>query len=165
MTNQVCLAYSLIQEAAKFNKKTLVVTVGDYGVKVPDDPNLFVLRTSGKRSEFNKNTQGIPVFIEDPLERIYQQKEIIPNYSKKPIIGFCGQSNSSLFNASIEISKVFLRNLKSHLKLSNQQPQTIQSTTFNKDLYLDLISLLFNKFSCNNASLLIIIFNIPCGRV
>jgi len=139
LTKQLHKAKELILEAANCNKKVLVVTVGDYGAIIPEYPNVLVLRTSGDSLKLNKNNKGIPVFIDDPLLRIYNTKEIKVNYSKHPIIGFCGQTNASLANALKESIKVGIRNIKFFLRLSANAPQKIQSTTYNRSKVLSVI--------------------------
>ena len=111
--NQVESAEVLLRDAKKRNKKVYIVTVGDYGVKIPDYDNALIFRMSGYRSKLNNTHQGIPVFIEDPLKNIYSTNEIkVSNYSVSPIVGFCGQTSSSFGNAIKEIVKVLYRNIK-----------------------------------------------------
>lgn len=138
-TKQQCKAKRFIHKANKLGKITLVVTTGDYGVFIPVLKNAIILRTSGSRSLFNKNHQGMPVFIVDPLVKIYNSILLQTNYSKQPIIGFCGQTNDSIVNAIDELVKVLFRNIKFYLKQSHQLPQRIQSTTFNRNKVLDAI--------------------------
>ncbi len=138
-TKQVHKAEILIQEAKEYNKKLVIVITGDYGVAIPNLKNAVVFRASGYRTKLNESHQGIPVFINDPLKRIYGTTEIVCNYSKKPIIGFCGQTNASRVNAAKELMKVLFRNVKFYIKLSHQLPQQIQSTTFNRSKVLKVI--------------------------
>lgn len=135
-TKQVTKAKQLIELSAEHNKKVLVTTVGDYGVVIPEFPNVLVLRTSGEQSSLSRNNHGVPVFIEDPMQRIYNKKNIVTNYSKQPIIGFCGQTNPSIVNAFKEIIKVTYRNTSYHLNLNTKAPQKIQSTTYNRSKVL-----------------------------
>lgn len=136
ITKQVDKAKKLIQVASKKNKKVLLVSVGDYGSIIPKFPNVLVLRTSGEQLKLSDNNHGIPVFIEDPMQRIYKKKSIEANYSKQPIIGFCGQTDASLTKAIKETLKVIARNLKYNLKLDTNTPQKIQSTTYNRSKVL-----------------------------
>jgi hypothetical protein len=138
-TKQQSKAKRFIHKANKLGKIALVVTTGDYGVLIPVFKNAIILRTSGSRSLFNENHQGIPVFIVDPLVKIYDSILLQTNYSKQPIIGFCGQTNDSIVNAFNELVKVLFRNVKFHIKLSHQLPQHIQSTTFNRSKVLEII--------------------------
>lgn len=139
LTKQLHKAKDLIDKAVKYNKKVLVVTVGDYGVIVPEFKNVLVLRTSGDSINLNKNNKGIPVFINDPLKRIYNTKDVDGNYSKQPIIGFCGQTNASVTNALKESLKVGFRNLKHFIGLSTHAPQKIQSTSYNRSRVLSIV--------------------------
>lgn len=138
-TKQQSKAKKFIHKANKLGKIALVVTTGDYGVSIPVLKNAIILRTSGSRSLFNINHQGLPVFIVDPLVKIYDSLLLQTNYSKQPIIGFCGQTNDSIINAINELTMVLFRNIKFSLRLSSKLPQHIQSTTFNRSKVLDVI--------------------------
>lgn len=95
---------------------------------------------SGYRSKLDNQHQGIPVFIEDPLKKIYSNTKIVLSiYGKLPIVGFCGQTNSSRINALNEIFKVLFKNIKYYVGLSVNSPQKIQSTSFNRAMVLEII--------------------------
>lgn len=138
-TKQIAKAKQLIKLSAKQNKKVLLVTVGDYGAVLPKYQNVEVLRTSGESLKLDKNNYGIPVFIEDPMQRIYSKNDISTNYTKQPIIGFCGQTNTSVTNAIKETIKVILKNITYYLGANTNAPQKIQSTTYNRSKALAVI--------------------------
>jgi len=139
-TNQTHKAILLLDEAKRLNIKVCIVTVGDYGVKIPSLDGVLVFRMSGYRSKLDKTHFGIPVFIEDPLKKIYSTTEItVSDYSSVPIVGFCGQTNSSFKNAIKEVTRVFYRNIKYSIGLLNDSPQKIQSTSYNRSLVLSNI--------------------------
>lgn len=120
-----------IKEAVKANKTVLSFMVGDFGIKVPNHANVIIFRNSGDIRKLPKNHLGLPVFIEDPLLKIFKTVIISERpYQKKPTIGFCGQANPSLINASKEVSKTLLRNVISVLGLSKNPSQQLLSTTY-----------------------------------
>lgn len=139
MTKQLDKAKGLIELSAQHNKKVLIVTVGDYGAIVPKYKNIEVLRTSGEGQKLGNNNYGIPVFINDPIQRIYSKDDIDVNYTKQPIIGFCGQTNDSITNAIKETTKVALRNIAYYVGVNTNTPQKIQSTTYNRSKALTVI--------------------------
>ncbi len=119
-----------ITEANKLQKKVLSFTTGDFGVAIPTYDNLIVFRPSGERSKLPNNHFGLPSFIVDPLQKHFNSKKVyIREYNPKPVIGFCGQTNSSTYNAIKETIRTVFRNLKFYCKLSNELPQKIQSTS------------------------------------
>jgi len=123
-------AILIIQEASLHNKTVLSFTHGDFGVHIPNLKNIIVFRSSGERSQLPSYHKGLPSFNKDPLKTYYSTKNIfINNYSKKPMIGFCGLSNSSSMNAFKEIIRTFLRNFKYKINLSNELPQKLRSTS------------------------------------
>jgi|SRR5690554_1534150 len=129
--NQEKLAIAFVNACAKFNKKVIALAVGDFGVKVPDFNNLVLLRSGGYKSKFKKDEYCIPPFIEDPLKKYFSCENVfVRPYQKKAVVGFCGQANSSRFNAINEILKTTGRNLKFHLSLSRYEPQQVLSTSY-----------------------------------
>ena len=113
------------------SKKIWSYSWGDYGVIIPYFSNLVVFRQSGKRSKLPANHIGIPSFISDPLKDIYQTQELSFNtYNTKPVIGFCGHTNSSKLKRIKENSKNVLHNTKSFFNLHDHAPTTLQSTTY-----------------------------------
>ena len=123
-------AIDFIEIAKQQHKKVLSFTNGDFGVKVPEISNCIILRQSGDKSKLSDNHFGIPSFIDDPLLKQYQRNDMFINeYQSKPTIGFCGQTNDSVYNSLKEISRTVFRNIHYYLKLSNELPQKIQSTS------------------------------------
>ena len=124
------LAIDFIQECATLDKKVLAVNAEDFGMRIPYFENLIILRYGGYKSKFSKNEYVFPPFIKDPLLTYFDRKTVIERpFSHKAKIGFCGLANSSLINASKEISKTSLRNLRFYLGISNQEPQELLSTS------------------------------------
>ncbi len=130
-TDQLKMAKAFVQKCEALNKKVITFNAGDYGVQIPYFKNLIILRPSGYKSKFTENEHAIPAFIADPLQKYYQTDNVlIRPYLSKPIIGFCGQANQSLINAIKDVFKTFLRNLKSYLAISKEEPQQLLSTSF-----------------------------------
>ncbi len=139
ITKQIDKAKNLIEMSAQHNKKVILVSVGDYGSVIPKYDNVEVLRTSGDHLKLESNNHGIPVFIEDPMPRIYGKNEMSSNYAVQPIIGFCGQTNADITNAIKETVKVALRNIAYYVGVNTNAPQKIQSTTYNRSKTLTVI--------------------------
>ena len=130
-TNQEKLAIDFVKQCCALSKKVVTFNAGDFGVKVPFYENLMVLRSSGYKSKFTINEASLPAFIEDPLQKYFQAEKIFERpYLSQPIIGFCGQANSSKINAIKEIINTALRNLKRLVGLSNNENQQLLSTSF-----------------------------------
>ena len=130
-TKQESLAITFVNECGALNKKVIAFNAGDFGVQIPYYENLIVLRPSGYKSKFTNNEYALPAFIADPLKKYYQTDEVfVRPYLSKPVIGFCGQANPSLFNAAKEVFKTSLRNLKSFIGKSKDEAQQLLSTSF-----------------------------------
>lgn len=127
---QTDLAISFINECDALGKKVLVVNTGDYGLKMPIAENMLVLRFAGYKSKFSQNEYVYPPFLKDPLIAYFDRERIIERtYFPKAVIGFCGQANSNLINATKEIIRTGLRNMRYYLGVSIQEPQQLLSTT------------------------------------
>lgn len=138
--NKLEIADKLIKEAFQNKKKVLSFTSGDFGVSVPEYKNLIVLRVSGEQSRFPENHLGLPAFKVDPLKNHFNKESVIHSkYDNIPVIGFCGQTNSSVINALKEVSKVMYRNVKFYFKMDAEIPQKIQSTSYLRDNILSKI--------------------------
>jgi hypothetical protein len=125
------LAINFVIECAAANKKVIAFNAGDFGVKMPYFENLIILRFSGYKSKFSKNEFALPPFIADPLRKYYQRDEVfLRPYGPEPVIGFCGQANGAVWNAVKEIGSTFLRNSKTYLGSSNEEPQQLLSTSY-----------------------------------
>mgnify|MGYP000459920540 CR=1 FL=1 len=130
-TKQESIAIAFVKECAALHKKVVAFNAGDFGVRIPYFKNLIVLRPSGYKSKFTDNEYSLPTFIADPLKKYFVSDTIFERpYQTKAVIGFCGQANLSRLNAVKEIFMTLLRNLKSYLGFSNEEPQQLFSTSF-----------------------------------
>ncbi|MDX1774843.1 exostosin family protein [Oceanihabitans sediminis] len=130
-TKQENLTVSFIEECGRLHKKVLVVNVGDFGVKIPSFKTIIHLRSGGYKSKFKHYEFCIPPFIEDPLKKYFSSDQVfLRPYQKQAVVGFCGQANASRVNAFKEVVKTIGRNLKYYLRLSNEDPQQILSTSY-----------------------------------
>lgn len=137
---RINIAEELINRAKKLNKTVYSYMGGDYGVMIPNYVNVIVLRPNGYRSKLNRNHQGIPIFIDDPLVRLKNTTILNSEMSfGLPKIGFCGQVNKSIYNAFKEIAAVIFRNLKYTFKFSNNGPQKTLSSSFLRNQVLAVI--------------------------
>ena len=149
-TKKLSLAKDFIEEAEKFHKKVFTHTTGDFGVSIPYFKNCIVLRPNGYVSKLPSNHVGIPIFIEDPLKNNkFNNKPLFEATKDTPLIGFCGQTNTSRLNALKEIGRVCARNLKFYLKQSIHSPQKLMSSSYLRGNTLKIIkksTLLNNNF-------------------
>ncbi len=130
-TKQEKLAINFVKECAAADKKVIAFNAGDFGVKMPYFENLIILRFSGYKSKFSKNEFALPPFIADPLRKYYQRDEVfLRPYGPEPGIGFCGQANGAVWNAVKEIGSTFVRNSRTYLGSSNEEPQQLLSTSY-----------------------------------
>lgn len=130
-TKQEKLAINFVKECAAADKKVIAFNAGDFGVKMPYFENLIILRFSGYKSKFSNNEFALPPFIADPLRKYYQRDEVfLRPYGPKPVLGFCGQANGAVWNAVKEIGSTFVRNSRTYLGSSNEEPQQLLSTSY-----------------------------------
>ena len=138
--NKMEEAFKIIKNAQRFSKTVLSFMIGDFGVKIPSFQNCLVFRHSGNKSNLSVNHIGLPAFIEDPIKTIFHSDSIkIKSYNTMPTIGFCGQANSSISNASKEIIATIIRNFKTKLGLSSLEPQPLLSTSYLRASILRII--------------------------
>lgn len=130
-TGQTELAINFVKECNVLGKKVIAVNTEDFGMRIPHLENLVILRYSGYKSKFRKNEYVQPPFIKDPLFTFFRRETIIERfYSPQPVVGFCGQADSSWLNAIKEIFVTAFRNLKFYIGLSHNEPQQLISSTF-----------------------------------
>lgn len=129
-TKQIELAMNFIKECDTIKLKVLAVNVGDFGMRSPSFKNLIWLRFGGYKTKFSKQEFVLPPFIPDPLKVHFNREEIrVNSHGVKPIVGFCGQANTSYLNAGKELSRTFFRNLKFYARWSRNEPQQVCSTS------------------------------------
>lgn len=128
-TNQLDSAHALIKAAAREQKIVWSWNAGDFGVKIPSYDHVKVFRMGGYVSRAQQGHEGMPVFISDRLSAYQLPNHFELDYTKKPIVGFCGQANASVFNAFLEQLKIIIKNLRSYVWLSAQEPQAVSSST------------------------------------
>ncbi|MEO2059117.1 MAG: exostosin family protein [Mesonia sp.] len=128
-TNQLDSAHVLIKAAAREQKIVWSWNAGDFGVKIPSYDHVKVFRMGGYVSRDQQGHEGMPVFISDRLSAYQLPDHFELDYTKKPIVGFCGQANASVFNAFLEQLKIIIKNLRSNVWLSAQEPQAVLSST------------------------------------
>lgn len=130
-TKQTKKVFDLIEKSAAKSKNVIINNAGDFGFKMPFLKNCIVLSVGGYFSKITKNEQVIPSFIEDPLKKQFGLRKIVDsNYTTKPVIGFCGQANPSFVNRFKEVFYTTLRNFKSRIGLSREEPQQVLSTSY-----------------------------------
>ena len=128
-TNQLDYAHALIKAAAREQKIVWSWNAGDFGVKIPSYDHVKVFRMGGYVSRDQQGHEGMPVFISDRLSAYQLPDHFELDYTKKPIVGFCGQANGSLIHAYWEQSKIIFKNLQSYVGMSKKESQAVLSST------------------------------------
>ena len=86
---------------------------GDYGLAFPEFDNITYFRMGGFRSQLSERNIGFPAALSDHHLHIFGSEEIsIREKNKKPLIGFCGHSNSSQMKRAKESLMYILENIK-----------------------------------------------------
>jgi len=130
---------SIIEDAAKQKAQVWSFTSGDYGVNIPYFSNLTVFRASGTKSKLPPTHIGLPSFIEDPVNFYFSDTWEFKQYSKKPLVGFCGMANRSKLYAIEELTRISIRNLSYFMGISKELPQSfIPSTLRRAQLLMNL---------------------------
>lgn len=131
LTKQMVLAYTLIEEAIQSGKLVWTFNAGDFGIKLPFFKNVIVFRQGGYESRNQAEHRGFPSIINDYVNKQHIANTFLnSNYSIKPIVGFCGQTNNSKQNALKEMMKQGVRNIKSTFGFSFWEPQEVLSTSY-----------------------------------
>lgn len=131
-------ARQYILEANAKGKQVWTWMSGDFGVDLKIEADYLVFRNSGHKSKLSKKHLGMPAFIGDPLQKIYKASQLtLPTYQTKPVVGFCGQANSSL-KQILKEHLTRLNHLMSYkIGKTNNSPQPIQSTSLLRAQLLD----------------------------
>lgn len=152
MTNQVDMAITFIKEANLLGKKVVVSLSSDYGVDIPKKLDIIVIREQGYRSKLDECNYCVPVFVEDPLKKYYNQSTIFRRqYDSQPTVGFCGQTDDSITEALKELAKIMARNLLYYLGLRYQTPHQLITTKYLRSRMLKLFQ---NSSSINSNFIL-----------
>ncbi|MGE5943061.1 MAG: exostosin family protein [Flavobacteriales bacterium] len=128
---QLTLALEFIALAKGVGKMVWSFIAGDYGVRIPKFDHVMVFRLGGYKSQNLNNHMAMPVFIGDYLTEHEQLNHYLPSdYSKKPIVGFCGQADASKKKAFFDVLKKMRHNSKSLLKLHVFENEPFISTSY-----------------------------------
>lgn len=139
-TKQLDKAQDLISQAKSFHKIVWSHNPGDAGVKIPSFSNVIVFRFGGYVSRNQKGHRGMPVLIKDYYAESYAWESLKNlSWEEKPKIGFCGQAIASKTNAVKEVTKIGLRNLRTFLGSSLNEPQKLISSTYLRSKALELL--------------------------
>lgn len=143
MTKQVDKAIAFIKQANQSGKKVIVALPSDFGINIPKDLDVIVVREQGYKSKLQNNHYCVPVFIEDPLKKYYNQATVFKReYNTKPTVGFCGQTDDSKIEALKELAKISIRNMLYYFGVRYQTPHKLITTKY-------LRSQLINTFQKN----------------
>lgn len=120
-----------LKKHKNLEKEIISFITGDTGSKVPSYFNGRVLRASGNKAKLPVSHRGLPIFVEDPIKKFYQDDSVEHRkYYDKPVVGFCGQANHFKYAVINEYVKVFVKNIMSKLGFININPQKLMSTSY-----------------------------------
>ena len=139
MTDQLDKAITFIKEANQLGKKVIISLPSDFGINIPKDLDVIVIREQGYRSKLDECHYCVPVFVEDPLKKYYNQSTIFRRqYNSQPTVGFCGQTDDSITEALKELAKIMARNMLYYLGLRYQTPHQFITTKYLRSKMLSL---------------------------
>lgn len=139
MTNQVDKAVTFIKEANQKGKGVILSLPSDYGINIPKDLNVIVIREQGYKSKLDEKHYCVPVFIEDSLKKYYNQSSVFRRkYNKLPTVGFCGQTDDSKIEALKELAKITVRNMLYYLGVRYQTPHQLITSKYLRSKMLSL---------------------------
>ncbi|WP_370392204.1 exostosin family protein [uncultured Winogradskyella sp.] len=131
ITKQIDKAITFIKEANQLGKKVILSLPSDFGIDIPKDLDVIVIREQGYKSRLADYHYCVPVFIYDPLKKHYNQTTIFKReYNIKPTVGFCGQTDDSKIEALKELTKIVVRNMLYYFGLRYQTPHKLITTKF-----------------------------------
>ena len=129
--NQLYTIKPFCQDYNGIIKPVFSFIIGDVGSKVPEFYKGFVLRASGDKSKLSDKHLGMPIFVEDPLNKFFNTNQVYKrSFSNLPVVGFCGQANSFRIKTISDILRVGIKNLLSRVGYSHSNPQKLISTTY-----------------------------------
>ncbi|WP_461599624.1 exostosin domain-containing protein, partial [Winogradskyella sp.] len=129
ITNKVDVAIQFIKNANSYGKRVLVALPSDFGIDLPKDINVIVVREQGYKSKLSAYHHCIPVFVADPLKKYYDSSIVFKrNYNSKPTVGFCGQADGRLWEKIKELLKISVRNLLYFLRIRYKTPHQLIAT-------------------------------------
>ena len=147
MTNQIDKAVEFIRKANQFQKHVLISLPSDFGINLPKDLDVIVIREQGYKSKLNEKHHCAPVFIADPLKKHYQTDQVFRrSYDTKPTVGFCGQADSSVLETIKDLLKIVMRNSLYYINVRFKTPHKLIATKY---LRSKLINLLENNPKIN----------------
>jgi hypothetical protein len=124
------VAKAYVKKANLHGKKVWTWMSGDFGVPLKLEGDYIVFRNSGHKSKLSNQHIGMPLFIKDSLQEFYSTNQLIfPEYNSIPIVGFCGQANSSLQQIMKELTIRIMHLIMFKLGKNHSTPQPIQSTS------------------------------------
>jgi hypothetical protein len=134
------LAVAYVKKANLHGKKVWTWMSGDFGIPLQLKGDYVVFRSSGLKSQLSSQHLGMPVFIKDPLQEIYDSSKFsLPTYGARPIVGFCGQASAGFSQCLKEIVLIIRHILKFKLGILQTTPQPIQSTSLVRSKILNSI--------------------------
>ncbi len=130
-TKRVTEVLNFLKAVERNDRSLYSFVTGDAGNRVPKDYKGYILRASGDRHKLSRQHLGLPIFVEDPLEKFYNSQAILKrSYTDKPVVGFCGQANPLGFETFKAIFRTGIKNCLSKMGFIHTDPQKLISTSY-----------------------------------
>lgn len=141
-TKKVNLASDLLKQFEGHKQRTIIFSSGDYTVDKPFI-NSIIIQSSAYKSRDGLNDNkllAVPTFIDDYLDLYCKGKITYREFMKKPLIGFCGQSNGTWFDYARRKAHIIDLNLRHKLGLFKWEPPKIEPTRFRSKILQNIAS-------------------------
>lgn len=131
-SKKIILAQKIINQFESYHKKYIIFSSGDYTVDNSFN-NCVIIQSSAFKSRDGLNGNkllALPAFIDDYLNLYCQGNIAFRKYKKKPVVGFCGQSNGNWLDYTRRRAHIIDLNLRYKLGLVKWEPPKIEPTRF-----------------------------------
>jgi hypothetical protein len=137
--NRQSFLYEVNQQATAAGKLMVCWTSNDYGI-TPRFTHFHLFRSGGYVSRNKGNEFLSPVFIPDPVAKFYDgQLHVHHQKTAKPLVGFCGQGQTSTKKMLREIALNLYRLVQKKLGRWIYDTEKVMSTTTIRSRILDTL--------------------------
>lgn len=120
----------VVNRSMPYERPLLLHMTGDYGVAYRPREGSYVLRPNGNRSRLTESDLGIPIFIDDPVEKYRNGRWEARSFEDTPVVGFCGQADGSPVKRITDLLRIAYRNFLGLLGVRKALKQPLIATTY-----------------------------------
>ena len=137
LNNKKSMLDDLYLEAKNNNKLLLLFTGGDHGI-TSDYEHYHLYRLGGYLSKNKGNEFVFANFFEDPVKKYFNGlAPIIHLKPPKPLIGFCGQGQTTGLKIVVDLFRTLKRLIAHQLHYNQWDVEKIESTTYTRSMLLN----------------------------